>query len=72
MHFEITLKQAREFKDSFSGKIHTSTIIDIAHAPLGVISLITDPSTVHYYEAEMLKDEIIKFVFDHKVEEFDG
>lgn len=72
MRFEITLKQAKEFKDSFNDKIKENTVIDSAHAPLGIMSLITDPTTAHYYESEMIKDEIIKFIFDHRIEEFDG
>ena len=64
--FTITEEQANEFQESLPCNIRAVVTVDVSEAPMGIITLRIRSGIVHYYAAELIKDRITMFIFDHR------
>lgn len=66
--FIITAQQTKAFKDSLPPSVGAAATIDVSEAPLGIITMRIHSETAHYYAAELIKERIIMFVFDCRID----
>lgn len=69
--FKIDEKDARKFEATLPHETNEAITLGLSELPKGVITLIINPTVAHLLTSELVKDSVIKFIFDHRIENDD-
>ena len=65
-YFEITKEELESFVRATLRETNAAFTLTTSELLRGIISLIINPTTAHYYTKELVVDAITKFIFDHR------
>ncbi len=66
-YFEVEQDETKEFAKTLQCETNAAVTLNLSELYWGVITLVINPTILHYHTSEMIKESITRFLFDHRV-----